>query len=230
MPKRILVQAGHAPPREPGFESGTGTIGEIEQGLAVQKELLGLLNGDSRFDAFGCPGNVPDGWTGDLFLSLHCDGSGSPASRGYCFGFPPAEFGPQTDRFLACLESRYNQIPGHPFHRADNYTGDLRGYYGFHRVNCPVKTLFEQGFMTNPTERAWLESHRPQIARACYLAILDHYAYRVADDYWAWVRWRLGEGEFKGHQLDPARRPNVPKLIPPTWWVKLIAFVAARKK
>lgn len=50
------------------------------------------------------------------------------------------------------------------------------------------------------------------------------------DPYWAWLRWYLGEGEFKGHKRDPQRRPkDAPRVIPLTWWTRERKFVAARK-
>jgi lysozyme len=48
--------------------------------------------------------------------------------------------------------------------------------------------------------------------------------------FWLWLRWRLGEGEFKGHAKDPSVRPSVPKQIPLGWWTGLKTFLAARKK
>lgn len=50
------------------------------------------------------------------------------------------------------------------------------------------------------------------------------------DPYWAWLRWYLGEGEFKGHKRDAAKRPkDAPRVIPPAWWVRERRFVAARR-
>lgn len=51
----------------------------------------------------------------------------------------------------------------------------------------------------------------------------------VKDGYWEWLRWYLGEGEFRGHRRDRAVRPNVPKVIPPAWWARERKFIAARK-
>ena len=50
------------------------------------------------------------------------------------------------------------------------------------------------------------------------------------DPFWEWLRWRLGEGEFKGHGFDPAYRPkSAPATIPKTWWDRAQKFIAARK-
>lgn len=51
------------------------------------------------------------------------------------------------------------------------------------------------------------------------------------DPYWVWLRWQLGEGEFKGHGADPKWRPlTLPAKVPKSWWLKKLAFLAARKR
>ena len=48
--------------------------------------------------------------------------------------------------------------------------------------------------------------------------------------YWPWVRWYLGEGEFKGDPKNQSRRPlGVPRPVPHWAWQKLRLFLAARK-
>ncbi len=54
---------------------------------------------------------------------------------------------------------------------------------------------------------------------------------RAETGYWAWVQWRLGEGDWFHYAPATATvRPNVPKLIPPAWWVAYLQFLANRKK
>jgi hypothetical protein len=49
------------------------------------------------------------------------------------------------------------------------------------------------------------------------------------DPFWAWLRWYLGEGEFKGHKREKALRPDdAPAVIPPTWWMRERRFLARR--
>lgn len=50
----------------------------------------------------------------------------------------------------------------------------------------------------------------------------------VVDPFWVWLRWRLGEGEFRDHGCDPNVRPDVPRLVPPAWWLRARRFIAAR--
>jgi len=50
------------------------------------------------------------------------------------------------------------------------------------------------------------------------------------EPYWQWLRWQLGEGEYKNHGSDPKWRPlSLPKRVPASWWIRKIAFLAARK-
>src|SRR5262245_28389796 len=128
MKKRVLVQAGHAAPREPGFENQTGTNGEIELVTQIRDRLVNLLRADGRFETFPMPGWIrPRGIQVDAALFLHADGSGSPASSGYSFGYPAY----RINRELAeLIDDEFRKLPGHPPHHADNYTPDMRGYYG----------------------------------------------------------------------------------------------------
>lgn len=54
---------------------------------------------------------------------------------------------------------------------------------------------------------------------------------RSRKGYWAWLAWSLGIGDWKGY---PARagyaRPNVPRRIPVSWWLRRRKFVRNRKK
>jgi hypothetical protein len=50
------------------------------------------------------------------------------------------------------------------------------------------------------------------------------------DPFWAWLRWYLGEGEFRAHKRDPASRPkDAPTVIPLAWWRRERKFLAARE-
>lgn len=54
---------------------------------------------------------------------------------------------------------------------------------------------------------------------------------REMTGWFAWVAWRLGEGDWRPYgKTNPVVRPNVPKVIPPSWWVRLAKFLAARNQ
>jgi hypothetical protein len=171
---RVLVQAGHVAPRQPGHESQTGTNGEIELVSKIQHVLVGLLQADGRFEALPVPGWIrPDNIRVDAALFLHADGSGDSHSSGYSFGYPNYAV---NQRLAGLIATEFSKIPGHPPHHSDNYTKDLEGYYGFHHVvsNGP-EVVVEHGFLTNPHERVWLNANVKQLAMAEYKALLAYF-------------------------------------------------------
>lgn len=175
--RRLLIQAGHLSPREPGFEDGTGTNGEQDLARKIRAALVRLLRTDGRFAVFTCGGRIPNPrpFKCDLFLSLHADGAAKKTASGYCYGYP--ETSVQSRNLAAALSRQYDLIPRRPPRWTDNYTRNLSRYYGFssRRVDAPVKVLVEHGFLTNPQERAWLFANVERIARAHYRAILAYY-------------------------------------------------------
>lgn len=174
--KRVLVQAGHLAPREPGFEGGTGTAGEIEVVTKIRNVLVSLLNKDGRFEAIPMPGHItPRGIRVDAALFLHCDGAGSPQASGYSFGYPNDA---TNIRLARLINEEFVKLLGHPPHHKDNYTPDLRGYYGYSRVNTPgPEVLVEHGFLTNPAERVWINQNIQELAEAEYKALLRYFGF-----------------------------------------------------
>lgn len=54
---------------------------------------------------------------------------------------------------------------------------------------------------------------------------------RAKTGWFAWVAWKLGEGDWKDYKpATAAVRPNVPKLISPNWWARYAQFLLNRKK
>ncbi len=171
--KRILIQAGHLAPREPGFEGGTGTTREIEFTSAMRGALSKLFQRDGRFDVTLNPGDITDGWRGDVALYLHGDGSANAGSHGFSFGWPAQEPG-HAPVLAKAITAGFIKI-GHPGgHHPDNYTGALRFYYGYRRTSAPTELLIEHGFLTNPTERAWMFAHIDEMAKVEYEAVVAH--------------------------------------------------------
>ncbi|HTN23790.1 MAG TPA: hypothetical protein VL120_07355 [Solirubrobacteraceae bacterium] len=170
--KRVLVQAGHLAPREPGFDA-LGTDGEQEFVKAVRDTLVTLLDRDGRFEGIPMPGDIQDGIRVDAALFLHADGVSDETAGGFQFGFPVTE---PNRRLVANLRAAFLALPGHPRSRRDNSTEDAHSYYGFRRVVSPLKVLIEHGFLTNPGERRWLKAHVAALARAEYEALCRTFA------------------------------------------------------
>lgn len=54
---------------------------------------------------------------------------------------------------------------------------------------------------------------------------------RAKTGYFSWVAWKLGEGDWKHYgDANPTVRPDVPSVIPPSWWKRYVTFLANRKK
>jgi hypothetical protein len=170
---RVLVQAGHLAPRQSGHESQTGAPGEVELVRRIRDALVDLLRADGRFEPVPMPGRIPWGAKCDAALFLHADGA-SPSARGCSFGFDDRY--PINKRLADLIWSEFDKIPGRPYRRNDNGTDDAHFYYGFGLVDTPgPETLVEHGFITNPDERKWMESHVHGLAKAEYTALCRYF-------------------------------------------------------
>jgi hypothetical protein len=167
--KRILVQAGHMPPLQPHHETQTGAPGEAQLVADIQHALVGLLQADPNFHPIPRPGLLDDSTQCDGAVFLHADGVNNPSAHGFCFGFPSFD----VNRRLALLiADEFEKLPNHPVRRADNPTKDASEYYGFAHTQTPgPEVLIEHGFVTNPTEHAWLKAHVQQLAQAEHAAL-----------------------------------------------------------
>jgi N-acetylmuramoyl-L-alanine amidase-like protein len=171
--KRVLVQAGHLPPLQPGIK-GLGTNGERELVTKIRDQLVALLLRDGRFEAIPMPGRIPEGIQCDAALFLHADGVENPSAHGCSFGFD--ERFPVNKHLADLIFEEFSKLPGHPTRRQDNGTRDEHHYYGFRLVDTPgPETLVEHGFLTNPTERQWLLGHIKELAHAEYVALCRHF-------------------------------------------------------
>src|SRR5690349_4754859 len=173
MPHRIMVQAGHMVPMQPGHEKETGAAGERELVRDIQQALIGLLGDDDRFVPLAVPGRIPNRAQVDAALFLHADGSGDRTAGGYSFGYPEFAVNKQLALLIA---SEFERIPGHPRRRRDNGTKDEAFYYGFHHVDTPgPEVLIEHGFVSNPREHAWLTRNVKALAFAEYRALCRYF-------------------------------------------------------
>jgi uncharacterized protein YcbK (DUF882 family) len=175
--KTVLIQAGHRAPRDPAHEN-TGTPGEIKTVTEIRARLAKKLRGDGRFAVKLVPGKIEWGTPADAALFLHCDGSVHPSVRGFSLGYPPGY--PVNKRLAELVASELDDIPGAPPRRADNYTDDMKYYYGYRRVDADgPEVLVEHGFLTNARDRAWIASNLDGIAEAEYRALCHFFFPKV---------------------------------------------------
>jgi N-acetylmuramoyl-L-alanine amidase len=216
----ILVQKGHAAPREPGFETATGATGEQAVVTLIAKELERAFAADDRFTVRVIPGKVPTdirsgAYAVDAFIALHCDGSTDKKRRGWGIGYPS---GAVNKKLADLVGKEIARI--HPSDRIrDNYTSDMSGYYAYSRVPTPgPEILIEHGFVSSPEEREWLTKNAGELAAAERRALLAYFGLppKPADPAPSWITpeearaaWQPGESVF----LDlPGPRPK------PAWF------------
>lgn len=94
--------------------------------------------------------------------------------------------------------------------------------------------LWSDGHQGAPNTYRLSEDHRPaQFLRnpiPAYVPTPED-RLRARTGWFAWVAWRLGEGDWKTYGKRTKRvRPDVPRLIPPAWWSRYAAFMAGRRK
>ena len=80
--KRILVQAGHKLPLQPGFEGQTGAQGEAQLVSDIQQALVRTLNADQNFHPIPMPGKLDDNLQVEGAIFLHADGFSNPSAHG----------------------------------------------------------------------------------------------------------------------------------------------------
>ena len=178
--KRVLVQAGHQAPRQPGHLSATGARGEVELVTDIQQALVRRLNRDGRFEGVPVPGRIEEGLKVDAAVFLHADGASSSAATGFSFGFPEVDV---NRRLVELIAEEFERIPGHPARRRDNGTVDAARYYGYHLVDTPgPEVLVEHGFVTNPDEHAWLKQNVATLAHAEYRALCRFFGLEPGGD------------------------------------------------
>lgn len=226
----VLIQVGHDPPHQPGHETETGAAGELELVRKIGKVLMKRLNADDRLEADRIPGRFPTtvtsgDWPVDVFVALHGDAA-SASAMGYSFGFPPTS--EKSKHFARVLGREFAT-----FHiseaRPNNSTSNLTGYYGWGLLpGNPAACVVEHGFLTNATEREWMNEHVEELANGEYRAILTQLGLdagdvssRLADrpDHdaqWPWFvewsLWTLGRGEYE--EFGPRNRAVRPLSAP----------------
>jgi hypothetical protein len=157
----VVIQMGHVA-RTSG---ATGTAWEQQAAREIATRLdPALRDRGHTVRVIGADDPIP---ASDVFVALHCDGSTDANRRGASVGYPDAE-----GERLAKAWKRAHQRAGYTggFH-ADNYTENLRRYYGFRRSKARFRFLAEHGTTTCPTDLEWLKANLDAVAGAHVAAI-----------------------------------------------------------
>lgn len=159
----VVLQQGHVA-RTSG---ATGTFREQELARRLAAAIAPLLvqRGHS-VRVIGADDPIP---ASDVFVALHGDGSTNRSRRGASVGYRD-----EPGRRLATAWKRRHQLAGYDAgFLPDNYTANLRDYYGVRRSTARYRFIAEHGHLTNPTDEAVLFGNIEAFARAHVDAIGD---------------------------------------------------------
>jgi hypothetical protein len=97
------------------------------------------------------PADYPEHDTAKVAIFIHFDGAEPACASGASIGYPATT----PAAFAAAWKTAYGKY--YPFRFAgENITPSEHQYYGFHKVDAPVKMLIEYGEITCPAQAAWL--------------------------------------------------------------------------
>jgi hypothetical protein len=115
------------------------------------------------------PADYPEHDTARIFIAIHFDGADPACSSGTSVGFPAAT----PHAFIAAWERTY--LPRVPFRFVgENISTNEEHYYGFHKVDAPMKMLVEYGEITCPAQAAWLRPRLRELGTLTARFAIEH--------------------------------------------------------
>lgn len=186
-PYKVGVQIGHYKNHElPAVlddligNTGATAAGrtELELNILVANRLAKLLEAEGiQVDLL--PATVPSGYSADAFVAIHADGSSSTRPRGFKISTRwRSEVAVQDARMVDIMTERYAALTGLP--EDGTVTRNMRGYYAYatfrpnwRTSNYTPGAIVEMGFITNPTDRAFMFGQSDRVASAIKAGIVD---------------------------------------------------------
>lgn len=114
------------------------------------------------------PAVVPPGYVADAFVSVHADGNTNTSVRGWKIAGPRRDYSGRSEALVAALSEAYDTAT--PLPLDPNISRRMTAYYAFnwarfeHAIHpFTPAAIVETGFLTNPTDRAFL-INQPQVA------------------------------------------------------------------
>lgn len=160
---QVLIQAGHEGGRR---NDGSGTAPTTGAGgIARPEREMTPIVADRATEVLRDHGITVErvdalferSYSVDLAIFVHFDGSSRPcasgASIGYPLGIPAGSNQPTADLWRSIYEDYwpYQWMP-------DNFTPNLRGYYGYRYTSTRVaEVLLELGEISCPEQDAWIQ-------------------------------------------------------------------------
>ena len=161
----IVIQAGHEGGwRNRGRTGKTRTTGTLGVPGGPTERHLTPIVADHAAAALSAAGyNVkrvsalyPSKLKAKLSVSIHFDGSTTPCASGASIGYPSGKPAGSNQPAAGSWNALYAKV--WPFKwMGDNFTRNLRGYYGFGWVSTlDAELVLELGELTCPEQQAWL--------------------------------------------------------------------------
>jgi N-acetylmuramoyl-L-alanine amidase len=182
-PPLVAIQAGHWRTNEQPDEfrwlrtstgAVAGSVREVDLNVDIAHRVAQYLR-DWGNEAFVLPATVPPHYRADAFVALHSDGNTNTSARGYKVATYWRDW-VASDMLVRELSDQYGKDTGLP--KDWRITDNMRGYYAFnsglyeHTIaeDTPAAIL-EMGFLSNPTDRAYMINNRDHIALSIALGI-----------------------------------------------------------
>jgi hypothetical protein len=186
-PYKVGLQIGHYKNNElpdvlARLEGSTGAVAagrtELELNILVTNRLAAQLRAEG-VEVDVLPATVPSGYNADAFIAIHADGNNSTRARGFKISTRwSSEVAVQDGKLVDILTERYAALTGLP--EDGSVTRNMRGYYAYSpwRVNWRTSNftpgaIVEMGFITNPTDRAFMFGQPDRVAGAIKAGIMD---------------------------------------------------------
>lgn len=123
------------------------------------------------------PATVPPKYEADAFVSIHADGNNNTNVRGFKHAGPRRDYSGRSDALVSALYESYKEATGLP--TDPSISRRMTAYYAFnwaryeHAVHpFTPSAIVETGFLTNPTDRAFLLGQPEQVAEGIAGGIL----------------------------------------------------------
>jgi N-acetylmuramoyl-L-alanine amidase len=109
-----------------------------------------------------------------IALSIHFDGASTPCASGASIGYPNEK----SKRFASRWKKLYSTYFPFKWHQ-DNFTPNLRNYYGYQWIIAEKFLLLELGEITCETQTRWLKPRLKKIAHLIAYAIATELGKKV---------------------------------------------------
>jgi N-acetylmuramoyl-L-alanine amidase len=171
-PVSVVIQAGH----EGRTTGNTGAEGKLyreeEWNILVADEVAKKLK-SWKIDVKRMPARVKF-TRAKIAVSIHFDGATTPCASGASIGYPSDD----SYDFAQRWKSLYADYFPYKWHK-DNFTPNLRNYYGYQWIRAEKFLLLELGEITCTQQTAWLKPRLKKVAHLVAYAIATELGKKV---------------------------------------------------